>query len=104
MAIEDFLKEAHKRTGGAKLSPVQQEVHEFARMIYFDIKNGDTHRWVEEASKILIDSIAPNLSSMDARKAATCIQGIALTVLSDLLSSGTLIKKGDYKNETREQS
>lgn len=102
MSIQDFLKEAKRRTGGEKPSPAQQEVHEFASMIYFDIKNGDTHRWAEEAAGMLVKSIAPNLSPSDARDAAMAIEGIAMTVLSDLFGSGVLIKKEAYKGETRE--
>lgn len=100
MSIQDFLKEAQKRAGGEKLSPAQQEIHEFATMIYYKIRNGKTQVWAEEVSRMLVKSIAPNLSIVDTLKAAMTIEGIVLTVLTEFFGEGTLITKEEYKDET----
>lgn len=93
MSIQDFLEEAHKRTGGAKLSPAQDEVHKFATDIYYHIRDGKTQKWAEEVSRLLVRSIAPDLSIVDTLKTAMTIEGIVLTVLTEFFAEGTLIKK-----------
>ena len=92
MSIQDFLEEAYKRAGGGKLSPAQQEIHEFATMIYYKIRGGKTQKWAEEASRMLVKSVAPDLLPVDTLKAAMTTEGIALTVLTELFGEGTLIK------------
>lgn len=93
MSIQDFLEEAHKRASGGRLSPAQEEVHEFATTIYYGIRSGKTQKWAEEASRMLVKSIAPDLSGIDTLKAAMTIEGIVLTVLTEFFAEGTLIKK-----------
>ena len=100
MSIQDFLEEAHKRAGAGKLSSGQQEIHEFATDIYYNIRGGKTQKWAEEVSRMLVHSIAPDLSPADTLKAATTIKGIALTVLAQFFEEGTLIKREEYKDET----
>ena len=100
MSIQDFLKEAQKRAGGEKLSPAQQEIHEFATMIYYKIRDGKTQAWAEEVSRMLVKSIAPDLSMADTLKAAMTIEGIVLTVFTELFGEGTLIKREERKDET----
>lgn len=100
MSIQDFLKEAHRRSGDGKLSSGQQEIHEFATDIYYNIKGGGTQKWAEEVSRMLVRTIAPDLSSVDTLKAATTIEGIALTVLTQFFEEGTLIKREEYKDGT----
>jgi hypothetical protein len=99
MSIQDFLEEAKKRTGGGRLSPARQEVHAFAMTVYHDIKGGYTEKWVKQVSKMLVQSIAPNLSTADTFQASATVEGIAITVLAELFESGTLVKKEDYKDE-----
>ena len=100
MSIQDFLKEAQKRASGEKLSPAQQEIHEFATMIYYKIKDGKTQAWAEEVSRMLVKSIAPDLSPIDTLKAGITIEGIILTVFTEFFGEGTLVKKEERKDET----
>lgn len=102
MSINDFLEEAERRTGGKGLSPAGQDVHEFAMMVYKAIKGGETKKWVKEAARMLVQSIAPTIPPSDAHVAETVIESIVLTALAELFSEGTLIKKEVYKDETRE--
>lgn len=102
MSVNDFLKEAERRAGGKRLSPVGQEVHEFAMMVYKGTKGGKTKEWVKEAARMLVQSIAPTIPPSDARVAETVIEGIVLTVLAELFSEGTLIKKEAYKDEAQQ--
>ena len=50
---------------------------------------------------MLVRSIAPELSPADTLKAATTIEGIALTVLTQFFEEGTLIKREEYKDAPR---
>ena len=98
MAIQDFLDESKRLSKGRKLSPAQSEVHKLAFMLYNSIKDGGTKRWVKEAAEMFIKSIAPDLSPTDLTEAVFQVEGIALTVLCELLSSGTIIK-GERHND-----
>lgn len=102
MSVHDFLKEAERRTSGKRLSPAGQEMHEFAMMVYKSIKAGKTKEWVKEAARMLVQSIAPTIPPSDALTTEAVIESIVLTVLAELLSEGTLIKKEAYKDEARE--
>ena len=99
MSIQDFMEETHKRAGGKKLSSAQEEIADFASMIYHGIRGGKTEQWVRQVSRLLIQNIAPTLSPLDTLKVIATIDGIVLTVLSEFFSEGTLIKKEEHKDE-----
>lgn len=103
MSIQDFLKETKRLCKGEGLSPAQEEIQNLALMLYRSIKGGSTKRWVREAAEMFVKSIAPDLSPTDLAEAVFQVEGIALTVLCELLDSGVIIKKEVHKNETREQ-
>ena len=93
MSIQDFSKEVRRITEGTRLSPAQEEVRKFAMEIYYGIKGGATQKWAEQASRMIIQSIAPDISPSELTEAAASIEGVAVTVLTELFDSGTLIKK-----------
>lgn len=101
--MKDFMEEVGRRARRKPTSPVQEDVCDFAQMAYIQIKGGHTRRWVKLSAAMLVKSIAPNLSLEETRSAVVSIEGIALTVLSELFEEGTLIKKEAYKDEAQQQ-
>ena len=93
MSVQKFLEETKKRTGEKGLSSAQQEIADFARLIYHSINKGETEEWVKQISIMFVKNIAPKLSIVDTIKSAAVIEGIVLTVLSRLFEEGTIVKK-----------
>jgi len=93
MSVQDFLEEAKKRGNGESLSLAQQEIADFANLIYDGIRGGSTKLWVREAATLFIRNIAPELPASDVKMSAVVIEGIVLTVLAEMFSEGTLLKK-----------
>jgi len=93
MSLQNFLEEVKKRGSGKPLSPAQEEVADVARLIYDDIRGGSTRHWVKNAAVLFVKSIAPELSALEVRESVVIIEGIVLTVLSEMFSEGVLLKK-----------
>ena len=93
MSLQDFLEETKKRGSGKPLSPAQQEIADFANLIYDGIRDGKTKFWVRQAAVLFIKNIAPELPAPEVKMSVVVIEGIVLTVLSEMFSEGVLVKK-----------
>lgn len=101
MALKDFLDEVHSRAGNHLQSSAEKDIHDFAHMVYNSIKQGTTRLWVKKSARMFVQSIAPTISPSELEKGAHVIEGIALTVLSELFEDGVLMKKEAYKDEAK---
>jgi hypothetical protein len=91
--IDDFMKEAKKRAENEiPMTPAQKEIQEFSKNLYFDLKKGTSQKWIWTASTLLIKSIDPEITKEDLVKGVAVIDGMIVSVLTDFISEGTLIK------------
>lgn len=90
--IDEFLEEAKKRTEGKELSSEMKEIHKFANDIYQNLKGGSSRKWIWTAAALFIKSIDSEVSKEELIKGIGIIDGMILTILSDFISEGTLVK------------